>query len=106
MPDIKVLIGQRIKAIRKNKGYTQEKLCELIGIEPQSMSYIESGKFAPSPDTLQKMSDVLCVKPYEFYYFDNIDESEMKDFIINSMNKNKKLLKLLYDVCKGLEYQL
>lgn len=43
--DIKKEIGSRIKAIRKAKGYTQEQLAELVGIEPPSLSYIETGKF-------------------------------------------------------------
>ncbi|MBO6087383.1 helix-turn-helix transcriptional regulator [bacterium] len=104
--DIKVLIGRRIKAIRKSRGLTQEKLCELIGIEPQSMSYMETGKFAPSPDTLQKLSDVLNVKPYEFYYFENITEKEMEKILTSAIKKDKKLLKILYNVYKSLEYSL
>ena len=104
--DIKILIGSRIKAIRKSRGFTQEKLCELIGIEPQSMSYMETGKFAPAPDTLQKLSNVLNVKPYEFYYFENIDEKEMEQTLKNAIKKNKKLLKILYNVYKSIEYSI
>ncbi|MBR6126800.1 helix-turn-helix transcriptional regulator [bacterium] len=104
--DIKVLIGRRIKAIRKSRGLTQEKLCELIGIEPQSMSYIETGKFAPAPDTLQKLSDVLKVKPYEFYYFDKISDDEMEKILTDAIKNDKKLLKILYNVYKSLEYSV
>ena len=103
MQDIKVFIGKKIKAIRKSKGFTQEQLSELIGIEPQSMSYMENGKFAPSPDTLQKMSEILNVKPYEFYYFEPIDEKEMEKNIINIIQKDKKTLKLLYSFYKSIE---
>jgi len=106
MTDIKVQIGKRIKAIRKSKNFTQEKLCELIGIEPQSLSYMETGKFAPSPDTLQKMSEVLNVRPYEFYYFDNIDENEMQEVLNSAMSKNKNLTKLLYNIYKSAEYTM
>lgn len=68
MSDFKKLLGKRIKEIRKSKNLTQEKLAELINIEVPSMSYIETGKFAPSVETLQKLSEVLQVKPWEFYY--------------------------------------
>lgn len=41
-------IGQRIKAKRMEKGLTQEKLSELIGVGPSHMSHIESGSTVPS----------------------------------------------------------
>lgn len=104
MTNIKILVGMKIKQIRKSRGLTQEKLAELIGIEPQSMSYMETGKFSPSPDTLQKLSEVLCVKPYEFYYSKEISDEEMIKEITGGVKKNKKLLKILYSVYKSIEY--
>lgn len=41
-------IGQRIKAKRIEKGLTQEKLSEAIGVGPSHMSHIESGSTVPS----------------------------------------------------------
>lgn len=41
-------IGQRIKEKRIQKGMTQEKLSELIGVGPSHMSHIESGSTVPS----------------------------------------------------------
>lgn len=41
-------IGQRIKAKRIEKGLTQEKLSELIGVGPSHMSHIESGSTVAS----------------------------------------------------------
>lgn len=104
MKDIKVFIGQKIKAIRKSRGFTQEQLSELVGIEPQSLSYIETGKFAPSPDTLQKLSEVMNVKPYEFYYFDPVCEEEMEKEIIKAI-KDKKILKAIYKFYKAIEFE-
>ena len=103
--DIKVLVGQRIKKIRKSKKYTQEKLAELIGIEPQSLSYMETGKFSPSPDTLQKLGEILNVKPYEFYYFEDITEDEMLGDIIKALKEDKKFLRLVYNIYKSIQYE-
>lgn len=47
MPDY-ADIGQRIKKKRIEKGLTQEKLSELIGVGPSHMSHIESGSTVPS----------------------------------------------------------
>lgn len=41
-------IGQRIKEKRIQKGLTQEKLSELIGVGPSHMSHIEGGSTVPS----------------------------------------------------------
>ncbi len=41
-------IGQRVKQVRIEKGLTQEKLSELVGIGPSHMSHIESGSTVPS----------------------------------------------------------
>ncbi len=41
-------IGQRIKQVRIEKGLTQEKLSEIVGIGPSHMSHIESGSTVPS----------------------------------------------------------
>ena len=103
--DIKVLVGQRIKKIRKSKKYTQEKLAELIGIEPQSLSYMETGKFSPSPDTLQKLGEILNVKPYEFYHFEDITEDEMIGDIIKALKEDKKFLRLVYNIYKSIQYE-
>ena len=103
--DIKVLVGQRIKKIRKSKKYTQEKLAELIGIEPQSLSYMETGQLSPSPDTLQKLGEILNVKPYEFYYFEDITEDEMIGDIIKALKEDKKFLRLVYNIYKSIQYE-
>ena len=50
--DIKKLLGKKIKEIRKNKNFTQEKMAELIGIETASLSNIENGKYYPTAENL------------------------------------------------------
>ena len=95
--DNKKLLGKRIKEIRKNHGFTQEKLSELIGIETSSLSGIESGRFFPSLHILDKMSLVLDVELVEFFRFSTVDIPENLDFelqnlIINRDEKDKILI--------------
>jgi len=78
MSDYKKLLGKRIQSIRKSRNLTQEKLAEMIGIEPPSLSYLETGKYAPSIETLQKLSEILNVAPWEFYYFSKLDDCEKR----------------------------
>ncbi len=41
-------IGQRIRAKRIEKGFTQEQLSEMVNIGPSHMSHIEGGTTVPS----------------------------------------------------------
>ena len=92
----KKLLGKRIKAIRKTRGLTQEKLPEMIDIEPSSLSGIESGRFYPSLHVLEKIANVLEVELIDFFKYstinipENIDEEIGK--IINKQNKENKEL--------------
>ena len=52
-------IGQRIKAKRIKKGWTQEKLSEMIGVGPSHMSHIESGSTVPSFDVFLSILNAL-----------------------------------------------
>ncbi len=104
MTELKKLLGKKIQIIRKSKMLTQEKLAELINIETPSLSYIETGKFSPSTETLQKLADALHVEPWEFYYFDTITDEEKKEEITKAMDKNPQLLKMIYNFYKSIEY--
>lgn len=52
-------IGQRIKQKRIEKGLTQEKLSELIGVGASHMSHLESGKTVPSMEVFITICNVL-----------------------------------------------
>ena len=104
MSDFKKLLGKKIQIIRKSKGLTQEKLAELIDIETPSLSYLETGKYSPSIETLQKLSEVLMIEPWEFYYFNEISEDKMRAELKKALDERPKLVKLLYNFYKSIEY--
>ena len=55
------LIGKRIKAARKEKGFSQSELSELIDKSAGYMSYIETGSKNPSLETLVQLANALDV---------------------------------------------
>lgn len=57
--DIKKLLGQRIRLLRKRREFTQEQLSELIGIEPLSLSRIECGSRFPRKENIEKLAQAL-----------------------------------------------
>jgi transcriptional regulator with XRE-family HTH domain len=62
LADAKKLIGHKIAAMRKKKGYTQERLAEATQISHAHLASIEIGKHAPRLDTMLKIVSELDVK--------------------------------------------
>lgn len=54
-------IGQRIKALRKGRGLTQETFAEAIGMTVSAVSKIEIGDRVPSIDMFALLSGFFCV---------------------------------------------
>lgn len=63
-------LGDRIKHIRKQKGLSQVQAAESAGIDPKSLSRIESGVFKPSLDTLYGLAEALGIEMQDFFLKD------------------------------------
>ncbi len=57
----KELLGMRIREFREKQKYTQDKLAEMVGIDPKHLSRIENGRNYPSFETLERILDCLKV---------------------------------------------
>ena len=55
------LIGKRIQKSRKMRGYSQEKLAEMLDISHNYLRFLETGRRRPSLDVLYAISSVLDV---------------------------------------------
>jgi len=63
-------LGKSLKKIRLEKGLTQEKLAEIVGIHSTYVGKLESGKNNVSIKMLYKISRALKVKLPDIFYFD------------------------------------
>lgn len=68
--DLQTQLGRRIKTIRKNGGLTQGQLAELLNIDSQHMSRIETGKRTPSLKLLNDIS-IFCNIEFCILFQDN-----------------------------------
>ena len=68
--DKKAALGARIKALRKQQGWSQEQLAERVGISTQYVSNIERGKENPTLDLLLRLAEVLRVAPVDIFDFE------------------------------------
>lgn len=66
----KVLLGRRIRTIRKDKGWTQEELGAKADTSYKFIGEIERGQQNPSFDILVKVADALDVELFELFRFD------------------------------------
>ncbi|MBR3604540.1 MAG: helix-turn-helix transcriptional regulator [Candidatus Gastranaerophilales bacterium] len=103
-------LGARIKELRKNKKYTQDKFAELIGIDAKHLSRVECSRTQPSLNLLNKISKVLEIDILELF---KIEQNETQRFknkkeLINEINLildkvDTYKVKLFYKILKTLE---
>lgn len=55
--DEKLVLKNRIKEARQNKGLSQEGLANLVGVSRNTISSIETGQFSPTA----KLALILCI---------------------------------------------
>lgn len=99
-------LGKNIKAFRKNKGFTQEELADLLNITPQAVSKWESGNGLPDVSMLIPLAQVLGVSTDSLLGYDNILENEevtsrIKD-TVKSMKNSKDRAQRTLHICELL----
>lgn len=104
MATLKEKFGNRLREIRKAKGYTQEQVAEKIGIEPPNISKLEKGAHFPLPENIEKIAKALDVDIRELFDFQHFDEKnilikKLKNYIDNA---DKKEIEFLYKTIVNL----
>ena len=61
------VLGRRVKTLRINKGITQTKMAELLGLSQTNLSNMESGRTAITTQNLFKMQGILNCKMADFF---------------------------------------
>ena len=106
MSNIKILLGQRIKNLRKARGITQEKLAEIISMDITTLSKIETGRNYPQPETVEKLAKAFGVRIQDMFVIDDFETPEQFISAINDnlkyINQDKMKLKIVYDVTSSI----
>src|SRR5574344_1668820 len=92
MVNLKSKFGQRVKELRKSKGFTQEKIAEIIGVEPPNISKLEKGTHFPLPENIEKIAAAIGTDVKNLFDFDHFNEQEflkekIKNYIDNATPK-------------------
>ncbi len=87
---IKNLLGEKIKRLRKMRGYTQEQFAELIEITPRNLCRIEAGSSFVTSETLDKILNALNVPADILFSYEHLkDEKEILADIYTYIDKIK-----------------
>lgn len=98
------LLGRKIQEIRKKRGFTQEKLAELVNMEQNSISIIESGRNFPTLANLEKIAAALNVRLSDFFNYEYFSsQEELKDFIFHTIeNMDERELAHLFKYIRNV----
>ena len=100
-------LGRNIKKYRKNKGFTQEELADLLNITPQAISKWESESGLPDVSMLIPLAQVLGVSTDALLGYDSISENEeiiarVKETVNSIRNEEKDRAKAALRVSEYL----
>ncbi|MBQ3640563.1 helix-turn-helix transcriptional regulator [bacterium] len=103
---IKQELGKKIKKMRLKKGYTQDKLSEMVDISQRALSSIESGENFISSETFDKLLVAFEITSEELFA---TDAYKMPDELLKKINENlskisndSEKLEIVYNLTKSL----
>ena len=101
--NLKKLLGEKVKRLRKIHNLTQEQFAEMIEIAPRNLSRIEVGESFVTADTLEKILLALNITAEELFAYEHIKDT--KDLLadiytyLDEIKTNKKQLEKCEKCC-------
>ena len=95
--DFPILLGKRIKELRKNSGFSQDQAAELAGISGKYLGQVERGEVNVSVVIIHKLSKVFNVPIDNFYDFEHHNDvailrKKILNFIDTATDDNIRIL--------------
>ena len=107
-PDrLRDIVRRRIRELRRERGFTQEELCERAGISIDAISRIEGGSRVPTLDTIDSIAKALAVSPLAFFdQLDPVPEAKQADAVRRIValldGRQEPVLRLAEDVVAAI----
>lgn len=101
--DILTRAGERLRKLRKQRGWSLQKLSDQTGFHPTTLSQVESGKRNLTLKNVKRLADGLNIKPHQLFLFtdrkhtklDQPDQLSSTD-LIDELSVDKK--ELMYNL--------
>jgi transcriptional regulator with XRE-family HTH domain len=100
MTNIQRLFIANLRFYRTQRNLSQLALSEKIGISPNYLNAVENGKNFPSPEVLERMTQVLHILPYQMFLESPALTSE------NWNGEKERLLDLKQKLCAVIDEEL
>lgn len=100
MKTIQEILSENLKRLRKNKGYSQQKLGEQSGMLASTYNRIESMKVTPTIETVEKIANALDVSTFSLLNDADTKTNSLHDRIlrIESLSEyNQKVINIMID---------
>lgn len=100
----KKLLGAKIRELRKRQKLTQEKLSEMVDINPRQMVRIEMGQSFPAVENLEQIAKSLGVSVATLFNNECFDEGKiLREKIVSKLETfDEKALRFIYAVMINL----
>ena len=98
MDNVRVLVGERIRNLRKEKGWSQEELGEKADLHHTYVGAVERGEKNASLDTLDKIADALGIEMVDLFTLTKgkLDVDKLRAYIIEEVKESSPgMLKLI-----------
>jgi XRE family transcriptional regulator, regulator of sulfur utilization len=106
MSELSILIGARIKELRKIKKISQMKLAEYCDLNRTFISDVELGKKNASIESIEKITEVLDISFEEFFNFSNVsfhgDNKIINEIVKKLKMRNERDQKFFLELLKDL----
>ncbi len=89
--------GNRLRAVRKKNGYTQEQLADLLLLSIDSISNMENGKTTCMPEHMMKICQIFNVSADYFYF-------SMDKELLKKESRDIDYLMALLQNCSDADY--
>ena len=98
MDNVRVLVGERIRNLRKERGWSQEELGEKADLHHTYVGAVERGEKNASIDTLDKIADARGIEMVDLFTLakGKINVDKLRAYIIEEVKESSPaMLKLI-----------
>ncbi len=98
------LFGKRIRELREKNNLTQEKLAEILDLDYQTISRIETGYYFTSYENLEKFAKAFQVEIKDLFSIKHLeDELDVEKDVIKMLKKaTEEEKKLIYKIVSSI----
>ena len=97
MKDVVAIIAKQITKYRTQAGLTKKELSQVLGVAPSTVSGWENGEYAPSADTLVRISGFFQISLDEIYGIENAYRIKKDPVLTESFSEMQKSATKLFN---------